>query len=126
MQNDLKSKINAFTLGAGAWGSTLASLASGMVIMCVWSRRCPDLEAVLKGAEIVLSAIIQGVSGSSKSYSLYSPETIFCNRYQRLRPSLPGRPLKSGVAFPAHPVVVTLRLTCLKEIQQNCQLQLSC
>ncbi|WP_339460183.1 NAD(P)-binding domain-containing protein, partial [Nodularia spumigena] len=58
-------KTTIAILGAGAWGLALADLASanGHQVR-VWSRRgTANLETVIQGAEIILSAIaMKGVS----------------------------------------------------------------
>ena len=65
-----KSKIQnpklVTVLGAGAWGTTLASLAAanGHNVR-LWSRRhSQDLAKIIDGADIVLSAVsIKGLPG---------------------------------------------------------------
>lgn len=111
-------------LGAGAWGTALASLASrnGHNVR-VWSRRSPNLDTVLKGAEIVLSAVsIKGVSEvitRLQTISL-SPETIFVTATKGLDPATTLTPSQIWqAAFPTHPVVVLSGPNLSKEIQQQ-------
>lgn len=117
-------QTNLAILGAGAWGTTLASLASrnGHNVR-VWSRRCPDLEAVLEGAQIVLSAVsmkgVRAVVTELQSLPL-SPETIFVTATKGLDPETTWTPSQIWqAAFPAHPVVVLCGPNLAKEIQQG-------
>ena len=111
-------------LGAGAWGTTLASLASsnGHNVR-VWSHRNADLESVIEGAQIVLSAVsIKGVrSVVTQLQSLpLSPETIFVTATKGLDPVATLTPSQIWqAAFPAHPVVVLCGPNLSKEIQQE-------
>ncbi len=112
-------------LGAGAWGTTLASLASSNVRdVRVWSRHSPErLEAVLEGAEIVLSAVsikgVRAVVTEVQSLPL-SPETIFVTATKGLDPATTWTPSQIWqAAFPAQPVVVLSGPNLSKEIQQH-------
>lgn len=111
-------------LGAGAWGTTLASLASsnGHNVR-VWSHRNADLGSVIEGAQIVLSAVsIKGVrSVVTQLQSLpLSPETIFVTATKGLDPVATLTPSQIWqAAFPAHPVVVLCGPNLSKEIQQE-------
>ena len=110
-------------LGAGAWGTTLASLVSMHHDVRVWSRRCSDLEAVLEGANIVLSAVsitgVRPVVTQLKSLPI-SPETIFVTATKGLDPETTCTPYQIWqAAFPAHPVVVLSGPNLYKEIQQG-------
>lgn len=112
-------------LGGGAWGTTLASLPSrnGHNVR-VWSRRCSEsLEAVLEGAEIVLSAVsmkgVRAVVTEVQSLRL-SKETIFVTATKGLDPATTWTPSQIWqAAFPAHPVVVLSGPNLAKEIQQG-------
>lgn len=111
-------------LGAGAWGTTLASLASknGHDVR-VWSRWSPDLEAVLEGSEIVLSAVsmkgVRAVVTQVQPLPL-SPETIFVTATKGLDPATTWTPSQIWqAAFPSHPVVVLSGPNLSKEIQQG-------
>lgn len=123
-KSKIQSPKSVAILGAGAWGTTLASLASrnGHNVR-VWSRRCPDLEAVLEGAEIVLSAVsmkgVRAVVTELQSLPL-SPETIFVTATKGLDPETTWTPSQIWqAAFPAHPVVVLCGPNLAKEIQQG-------
>ena len=110
-------------LGAGAWGTTLASLVSRHHDVRVWSRRSSDLEAVLEGANIVLSAVsmtgVRAVVTQLQSLPL-SPETIFVTATKGLDPETTWTPSQIWqAAFPAHPVVVLSGPNLYKEIQQG-------
>jgi len=111
-------------LGAGAWGTTLASLASRNGYEArIWSRQCPDLGAVLEGAEIVISAIsmkgVRAVVTQVQSLPLF-PETIFVTATKGLDPVTTWTPSQIWqAAFPAHPVVVLSGPNLSKEIQQQ-------
>lgn len=112
-------------LGGGAWGTTLASLPSrnGHNVR-VWSRRCSEsLEAVLEGAEIVLSTVsmkgVRAVVTEVQSLRL-SKETIFVTATKGLDPATTWTPSQIWqAAFPAHPVVVLSGPNLAKEIQQG-------
>ena len=112
-------------LGAGAWGTTLASLASnnGHNVR-LWSRQCSQrLENVLEGAEIVLSAVsIKGVRAVVKELQSLplSPKTIFVTATKGLDPATTWTPSQIWqAAFPAHPVVVLCGPNLSQEIQQG-------
>ena len=111
-------------LGAGAWGTTLASLASsnGHNVR-VWSHRNADLESVIEGAQIVLSAVsikgVRAVVTQLQSLPL-SPETIFVTATKGLDPVTTLTPSQIWqAAFPAHPVAVLCGPNLSKEIQQE-------
>lgn len=111
-------------IGAGAWGTTLASLVSrnGHVVR-LWSRQSsPSLKAVVEGAEIVLSAVsIKGVSAViAELQRPLSPETIFVTATKGLDPVTTLTPSQSWqAAFPAHAVVVLCGPNLSKEIQRE-------
>jgi len=118
-------------IGAGAWGSTLASLAkdNGHEVS-VWSRQsCDRLETVIDGAEIVLSAIsmkgVRTVIESLKSRSL-APDTILITATKGLDPEsgtevdLPLLPSQLWqAAFPTHAVTILSGPNLSKEIQHG-------
>jgi len=112
-------------LGAGAWGTTLASLAvrNGNDVR-LWSRRFPEsLESVLEGTEIVLSAVsIKGVTAVVEAVQSLplSPETIFVTVTKGLDPATTWTPSQIWqAAFPKQPVVVLSGPNLSKEIQQQ-------
>lgn len=111
-------------LGAGAWGTALASIAAanGHQVR-VWSRRGDaTLSEVVTGADIVLSAIsIKGVSAVvSELKALPFRETIFVTATKGLDPETTCTPSQIWqAAFPSHPVVVLSGPNLSKEIQQE-------
>ncbi|MDB9344858.1 NAD(P)H-dependent glycerol-3-phosphate dehydrogenase [Nodularia spumigena CS-586/05] len=118
-------KTTIAILGGGAWGIALADLASanGHQVR-VWSRRgVANLETVIQGAEIILSAIaMKGVSdvvSQVQSFPL-SPQTIFVTATKGLDPKTTCTPSQIWqTAFPYHPVVVLSGPNLSKEIQQS-------
>jgi glycerol-3-phosphate dehydrogenase (NAD(P)+) len=112
-------------LGAGAWGSALASLAiaNGHEVR-VWSRRgSQTLAEVIQGTDIVLSAVsIKGVRViATELQSLrVSGETIFVTATKGLDPQTTCTPSQIWQeAFPTHAVVVLSGPNLSKEIQQE-------
>ncbi|WP_353930162.1 NAD(P)H-dependent glycerol-3-phosphate dehydrogenase [Okeanomitos corallinicola TIOX110] len=112
-------------LGAGAWGSTLANLASlNGHRVSLWSRQGNlALEDVLKDAEIILSAIsmkgVRDVALLVKSYPL-SPDTIFVTATKGLDPKTTGTPSQIWqTEFPNHSVVVLSGPNLSEEIAQE-------
>lgn len=112
-------------LGAGAWGSTLASLATANGYQVrLWSRRHgQSLAAMLEGSDIVLSAVsMKGVTAVVKEIqSLPLPaKTIFVTTTKGLDPATTLTPSQIWqAAFPNHPVVVLCGPNLSKEIQQG-------
>ncbi len=112
-------------LGAGAWGSTLASLAvaNGHSVR-VWSRRySSSLAVMLREAEIVVSAVsMKGVTTVvTEIQSLYlSPKMIFVTATKGLDPATTLTPSQIWqAALPAHPVVILCGPNLSKEIKQG-------
>ena len=124
-----KSKIQnpklVTVLGAGAWGTTLASLAAanGHNVR-LWSRRhSQDLAKIIDGADIVLSAVsitgVPGVVTEIQSLPL-SANTIFVTATKGLDPATTLTPSQIWRrAFLHHPVVVLCGPNLSKEIQQQ-------
>ncbi len=110
-------------LGAGAWGSTLATLAkaNGYDVR-LWSRQSSQsLKDVLADASIVISAIsmkgVRPVVQQVQSLSI-SPQTIFVTTTKGLDPSTTCTPSQIWqAAFPSHSVVVLAGPNLSKEIQ---------
>jgi glycerol-3-phosphate dehydrogenase (NAD(P)+) len=112
-------------LGAGAWGSALATLAStNGHRVGVWSRRSSKtLAEVLEGADIILSAVsmkgVRDVVSGLKSLSL-SPEIVFVTATKGLDPQTTCTPSQIWQeAFPHHPIVVLSGPNLSAEIQQE-------
>ncbi len=123
-KSKIKNQKSVAILGAGAWGTTLASLASenGHDVR-VWSHRNADLESVIEGAEIVLAAVsikgVRAVVTQLQSLPL-SSETIFVTATKGLDPVTTLTPSQTWqAAFPAYPVVVLCGPNLSKEIQQG-------
>ncbi|MDJ0704433.1 MAG: NAD(P)H-dependent glycerol-3-phosphate dehydrogenase [Leptolyngbyaceae cyanobacterium MO_188.B28] len=120
-----KSLANLTILGAGAWGSALASLAAvnGHRVR-IWSRRGDlSLEDAVKGADVVLSAIsMKGVAALvERLQSLAIPEsTILMTATKGLDPATTRTPSQIfQCAFPNHPVVVLSGPNLSKEIEHK-------
>ena len=112
-------------LGAGAWGTALATLAkTNDHKVSMWSRQgSQTLAEVVQGADIVLSAVsMKGVrSVTSQLQSLpVSPETIFVTATKGLDPQSTCTPSQIWQeTFPNHAVVVLSGPNLSKEIQQE-------
>ncbi|AVH65707.1 NAD(P)H-dependent glycerol-3-phosphate dehydrogenase [Nostoc sp. 'Peltigera membranacea cyanobiont' N6] len=110
-------------LGAGAWGASLANLATanGHQVR-VWSRQgSQTLQAVLENAQIILSAIsmigVRDVASQVQCFPL-SPETIFVTATKGLDPQTTCTPSQIWqTVFPVHAVVVLSGPNLSKEIQ---------
>lgn len=119
------TKLSVAILGAGAWGASLANLAAanGHQVR-VWSRQgSQTLQAVLKDAQIILSAIsmigVRGVASEVESFPL-SPETIFVTATKGLDPQTTCTPSQIWqTIFPNHAVVVLSGPNLSKEIQME-------
>ncbi|MEH2434789.1 MAG: NAD(P)H-dependent glycerol-3-phosphate dehydrogenase [Nostoc sp.] len=112
-------------LGAGAWGASLANLATanGHQVR-VWSRQgSQTIQAVLKDVQIILSAIsmigVRDVASQVQSFPL-SPETIFVTATKGLDPQTTCTPSQIWqTVFPNHAVVVLSGPNLSKEIQME-------
>ncbi|MDZ8085623.1 MAG: NAD(P)H-dependent glycerol-3-phosphate dehydrogenase [Nostoc sp. DedQUE12b] len=119
------TKLSVAILGAGAWGASLANLATanGHQVR-VWSRQgSQSLQVVLKDVQIVLSAIsmigVRDVASQVQSFPL-SPETIFVTATKGLDPQTTCTPSQIWqTTFPNHPVVVLSGPNLSKEIQME-------
>ncbi|MDJ0674265.1 MAG: NAD(P)H-dependent glycerol-3-phosphate dehydrogenase [Calothrix sp. MO_167.B42] len=112
-------------LGAGAWGSSLASiaLANGHNVN-IWSRRGSlSLANAVKDADIILSAIsMKGVSEviSQLQGLTFPSHTIFVSATKGLDPQTTCTPCQIWQdAFPDYPVVVLSGPNLSKEIEQG-------
>ncbi|MDP5018833.1 MAG: glycerol-3-phosphate dehydrogenase, partial [Dolichospermum sp.] len=119
---NLKSVV---ILGAGAWGTALAKLATinGHQVH-LWSRSdSQPLEKVLENAQIVLSAIsmkgVRDVASMVQSCPL-SSQTIFVTATKGLEPHTTYTPSQIWqAAFPDHSVVVLSGPNLSQEIAQE-------
>lgn len=117
------SKFSVAILGAGAWGTSLANLATanGHEVR-VWSRQgSQTLQAVLQNVQIVLSAIsmigVRDVAYQVQSFPV-SLETIFVTATKGLDPQTTCTPSQIWqTVFPNHAVVVLSGPNLSKEIQ---------
>jgi len=92
--------------------------ACGRVGVLIW-RRCK------KGAEIVSAVSIKGVSGSNRVTVFDLQKQFFVTATKGLDPATTWTPSQIWRCIPRPSSSCPLHPTCLKEIQQNCQLQLS-
>ncbi len=112
-------------LGAGAWGTALATLAKANGCqVSLWSHRdSPSLAAAVESADVILSAVsIKGVkSVVSQVQSLHlSRKTIFVTATKGLDPETTCTPSQVWqAAFPNYAVVVLSGPNLSKEIQQS-------
>jgi glycerol-3-phosphate dehydrogenase (NAD(P)+) len=112
-------------LGAGVWGSALATLARrNPNEVRLWSRRSPEsLDAVIKDADVLLSAVsMKGVRPTiEKLQSLTLPDhTIIVTATKGLDPATTHTPSQIWQeAFPQHPIVVLSGPNLSKEIQKG-------
>ncbi len=116
-------------LGAGAWGTTLAGLATAKGhTVHIWSRQQGDLQTALGDADLVISAVsMKGVSAVVEQVRqvAIAPHTVFVTATKGLAatssadtmPLLPSQIWQS--ALPSHPVVVLSGPNLSQEIQQG-------
>lgn len=118
-------KTTIAILGGGAWGSTLATLASKKDdnTIRLWSRHHHDnLETVLAQADIVISAVsMSGVRSVVTQVQKYiGDNTIIVTATKGLDPVTTDTPSQIWQkAFPSHPIVVLSGPNLAKEIQQG-------
>ncbi|CDN15524.1 MAG: NAD(P)H-dependent glycerol-3-phosphate dehydrogenase [Richelia sp.] len=112
-------------LGAGAWGSSLAAIASANGYdVNTWSRQGTlSLTDAVTGAEIVVSAIsMQGVReviGQLQGLTL-SPQTVIISATKGLDPQTTCTPCQIWQdAFPYNPIVVLSGPNLSKEIEKG-------
>lgn len=124
------SSLTVAVIGAGAWGTTLATLATARGHRVrLWSRRSTEaLPAVLENADIVVSAVsMKGVRSAIEQVREAMPaDAILVTATKGLdseftqRESLPLLPSQLWqAAFPQHAVVVLSGPNLSKEIQQG-------
>lgn len=121
---DTSQKITT-VIGAGAWGSTLATVAERSDHhVRLWSRRSEaSLESMIQDAEIILSAVsMKGVSSiidQVKNIKIPA-STIIVTATKGLDTQTTHTPSQLWKkAFSNHPVVVLSGPNLAKEIQQN-------
>lgn len=118
-------KTNLTIIGAGIWGTTLASLASHNAhSVTLWSRSNPEsLESVIRGANVILSAVsMQGVSPIIEQLQQLkiSPSTIIVTATKGLDPVTTHTPSQLWYhAFPENPIVVLSGPNLSKEIKNG-------
>lgn len=112
-------------LGAGAWGSALATLAKANDHKVhIWSRRSSrTLEKLVEDGDIIVSAVsmkgVRDVVSTLQGLPL-SPEIIFVTATKGLDPQTTCTPSQIWQeAFPNHPVVVLSGPNLSQEIQQE-------
>jgi glycerol-3-phosphate dehydrogenase (NAD(P)+) len=121
--------VKITVLGAGAWGSTLATLAqeNGHEVR-LWSRRQETaLSQVAVDADVILSAIsMKGVRQITSQLTQLKPDAIVVSATKGLDPdsvsatSLPLLPSQIWQAqFPQHPTIVLSGPNLSKEIDQH-------
>ncbi len=116
---------NVAILGAGAWGTVLATLVkvNGYEVS-LWSRQGTEtLAEVVQGADLIVSAIsmrgVRDVSSALQS-SLVSSKTIFVTATKGLDPKTTCTPSQIWQeTFPNNPVVVLSGPNLSKEIEQG-------
>ena len=109
-------------IGAGAWGTALASLAAhNGYAVCLWSRRMPDLASAVQGAEVLLSAVsTKGVRPTiEKLQPLVSPDVILVTATKGLDVTTRTPSQVWQEAFPKNRLVVLSGPNLSKEIQQG-------
>ena len=112
-------------LGAGVWGSALASLAERNPIQVrLWSRHSLDsIESAIANADVILSAVsMKGVRATiEKLQTVELPnEVILVTATKGLDPITTHTPSQIWQsAFPNNPIVVLSGPNLSKEIQQN-------
>jgi glycerol-3-phosphate dehydrogenase (NAD(P)+) len=112
-------------LGAGAWGSSLAAIATtNHHQVKVWSRRGSlSLPDTVNDADIILSAVsMKGVRSTIKELQslLLLPHCIFVTATKGLDPETTSTPSQIWqTAFPHHPVVVLSGPNLSKEIESQ-------
>jgi len=119
------STATATVLGAGAWGSALATLLrrNGHDVR-VWSRRSNEtLEEAIAGVDVIVSAIpMKGVSATVEALQEFTlpANMLVVTATKGLDPNTAETPSQIWQqAFPEHPVVVLSGPNLSKEIQQG-------
>ncbi len=120
-----ESAVRLAVLGKGAWGSTLAQLASsnGNLVQ-TWSRRdAVDLAVAVRDADVVISAIsMKGVASLASQLQRVGlpPTTILVTATKGLDPETTRTPSQIfRDSFPSNPVVVLSGPNLSKEIDRG-------
>jgi glycerol-3-phosphate dehydrogenase (NAD(P)+) len=124
-----KSKIqnpkSIAVLGAGAWGASLASIASANGhLVSIWSRNgSHTLAEVVKNADTIVSAIsmkgVRPVATQLQTLSIPS-KAVFVTATKGLEPETSSTPSQIWQEiFPTHPVVVLSGPNLSKEIEMQ-------
>jgi glycerol-3-phosphate dehydrogenase (NAD(P)+) len=112
-------------IGAGVWGSTLASLVKDdRHRVIIWSRRSSEnLGSIVRDAEVIVSTVaMKGVTDIIEQIqiSTLSPQTIIVTATKGLDPLTRLTPSQLWQnSFPHHPVVVLSGPNLSKEIQKG-------
>ena len=112
-------------LGAGAWGSALAKLATkNQHPVCLWSRHSNiSLAEAIQGVPMILSAVsmagVPAIAAQLKRLTI-NPATILVTATKGLDPDTTHTPSQMiQAAFPHNPVVVLSGPNLSKEIEQG-------
>lgn len=118
--------MNLTVLGAGAWGSALASLAShNQHNIRVWSRRSDlSLADAVKDTDVILSAIsMKGVAELANRLNTevkVADSAIIVTATKGLDPATTRTPSQIfSETFPTHPIVVLSGPNLSKEIEKG-------
>ncbi len=123
--HDPERKANVTIIGAGAWGSALATLArQNDHQVHLWSRRNPEsLETAVEGADLVVSAVsMKGVRSVADRVAKMNlpPQIIVVTATKGLDPETTHTPSRIwSDALPDHPVVVLSGPNLSKEIEDQ-------
>lgn len=120
----LVEKTTIAIIGGGAWGSSLASLASnnGHQVRLRSRRSAESLEEAIAGIKMIIAAVSMSgvnpvVEGLKKAIA---PDTIIVTATKGLDPATTCTPSQIWqAAFPQNPVVVLSGPNLAKEIQQG-------
>ena len=125
LHSPTEARVSLTIIGAGAWGSALASVVqkAGQKVQ-LWSRRSPQsLESVTKNAKVILCATsIKGVNSTiSRLQTISIPQTtILVSATKGLDPQTMQTPSRLWeTAFPHNPIAVLSGPNLSKEIEQG-------
>lgn len=128
-EDALATPLHIAIIGAGAWGSALATLAAANGHhVSLWSRRSSlDLGAIVEPTDLIVSAVsmqgvravleqLQGVSVPDRAILVTATKGLLASEARAL-PLLPSQLWQD--TFPTHPVVVLSGPNLSQEIQQG-------